>query len=242
MRFGVCLHAAAVTRSSLPLHQSDRRAIALALAAGAEVVVLETVGQRGTAPHAAGAALAAGATGVVRLVDPALAEATAQGIGFAVATALDALQVDLVLFGGDTDPDGVNDVPACVAHHMSAIYLDDVLDLKPSSAPVAGSASVGLSTDSVELTVRGTGWIRRARVPLNAVLGVAALDLPVAPGDAPAEKTAAQNTVRVITLAELNIDPALVRGRADGRPVIDAAARPLVTLQSGAAIATLLRR
>ncbi|MEP6652844.1 MAG: hypothetical protein ABJA82_05770 [Myxococcales bacterium] len=242
MRFGVCLHAAAVTRSALPLHQSDRRVIALALTTGAEVVVLETVGQRGTAPHAAAAAFAAGATRVVRLVDPALAGATAQAIGFAVATALDALQVDLVLFGGDADPDGVNDVPACVAHHMSAIYLDDVLDVQPSSSSVAGSAPTASSADSVELTVRGTGWIRRARVPLNAVLGIAAPDLPVATGGPPAGKAAAQNAVQVITLAELNIDPALVRGRSDRGPMIDAAARPLVTLQSGAAIATLLRR
>ncbi|MBC8134093.1 MAG: hypothetical protein H7X95_14020 [Deltaproteobacteria bacterium] len=51
-----------------------------------------------------------------------------------------------------------------------------------------------------------------------------------------------QGGVEILSLADLNVDPALLRSRHDHRGVIDVAPRPLVTLQSGAAIAALLRR
>jgi hypothetical protein len=235
--FGVCLHGAAVTRGTLGLHQSDRRAIRLGLAAGAQMVVLEAVGQRGSAPTAASAALAAGASRAVRLVDPALATADAHAAGFALATALDTLEVDLVLFGDDADPEGLHDVPACIAHHMSAIYLDDVDELRmlPSSP---GDPS---SPPALEVWGRSGGWLRRCHVPLNAVLGIAAPGFSEAQGP-PALSPAVQTAVTVLSLSDLDNDPALVGNRHDRRGVVDPAARPLVTLRSGDAIAALLRR
>lgn len=236
MRIGVCLHAGSVTRGPLRLHPSDRAAMASGLAVGAEVIVVEAVGDRGTAPRAAGEALAAGAARAVRIVDPALVTASAQATAFVLATALDALQVDLVLFGNDADPEGAHDVPACIALHMSAVYVEDVLELKlEDTAPAS-------STPSVSLTARSAGRIRRLRVPLNAVVGIAA---DLAPVTGPAVATALSATppvVEVFSLAEINVDPAQVRSRQDRRGAIDPAARPLVALNSAAAIAALLRR
>lgn len=242
MRFVVCLHGASVAHASLPLHPTDRQAIRLALAAGAEIAVLEAVDQRGSAPTAVSQALDAGAVRAVRLVEPILREADAHSTGFAMATVIDLLKVDLVLFGCDADPEGIPDVPASIAHHMTALFLPGVTALKTP-------ASVTTPPASIEAVVESAGWVRRLELPLNAVLGVdAGREVPPAFGSVPAAANRASTAVtpppaslQVVTLQDLHLDPALIRRRNDLRGVIEPAPRPLVTLKSPDAVAALLR-
>lgn len=237
MRFLVCLHGASVVRQALPLHPTDRHAIALGTAAGAEVIVLEAVSERGSAPMAVGQALDAGALRAVRLVEPVLASADAHSTGYALATAIDHLKVDVVLFGADADPQGVPDVPASIAHHMTALFLTGAVGLRTGDQP----------SGRLELVVENSGWLRRLQVPLNAVIGInpgrgsATAGPHVARGLDPSASTPPPATVQVLTLQDLRLDPALVRRRNDLRGVVEPAPRPLVTLTSAAAVAGLLR-
>jgi hypothetical protein len=239
VRFLVCLHGASVVRSSLPLHATDRHAIALGTAAGAEVVVLEAVGERGSAPKAVGQALDAGALRAVRLVEPALLATDAHSTGYALATAIDHLKVDVVLFGADADPEGVPDVPASIARHMTALFLTGAVGLKTGDQP----------SGRLELVVENSGWLRRLRIPMNAVVGInpGRGSATAAPGGAAGSEPGGDVTtpppasVQVITLQDLHLDPALVRRRNDLRGVVEPAPRPLVTLTSAAAVAGLLR-
>lgn len=234
MRFAVCLHSAAVARSWIRLHPTDLRAIGLGLALGAEVVAVEAVGERGSAPIAVGDALAAGAHEAVRIVDPALGAADADATGFALATALDILKVDLVLFGKDTDPDGLGDVPASIAHYMTALYVTDVVDISRS-----GNGDGELS--AVDVTIRGGAWLRRIALPLNAVVGITGGRTPPPP-KSPRDPGAPRRPAQVLKLSDLNIDPELVRRRDDRRGAIVSAPRPLVTLPSASSVANMLRR
>ncbi len=219
-----------MARSSLPLHPTDQRAIALVKGLGAEISVVEAVGERGSAPMAASQALSCGASRAVRIVEPALALADSHTTGFVFAATIHHLTVDLVLFSADADPEGLGDTPACIAHHMMALYLPGALDLR----------STGSGAGTVEITVRNSGWIRRLAVPMNAVVGIAA---GAPPTDQPLEDLppAKHTSVEVFTLADFNIDPALVRRRDDLRGVIEPASRPLVTLQSAVSVGALLR-
>ncbi|MES1165609.1 MAG: hypothetical protein ABUR63_07630 [Verrucomicrobiota bacterium] len=238
MRFAVCLHGGAVVRSALRLHATDRRAIELAVAAGAEVVAIEAVGERGSAPTAATQALEAGAHRAVRVVEPALAAADSHTTGFVLATALAGLAVDLILCGEDADPEGLGDVPATVAHHMGALYVCGALNLDISGA----AAPAGGAVEAVEVNLRAGSWIRGLRVPFNALIclaGDATLPPRATSAAAPGQK---RGGVQVLTLADLEIDAALVRRRDDLRGLIEPAPRPLVTLQSAAAVGALLRR
>ena len=232
MRFAVCIHGAAVARSWIRLHPTDVRAIGLGLALGAEVVAVEAVGERGSAPVAVGDALAAGAHEAVRVVDPALGAADADATGFALATVLDSLKVDLVLFGKDADPDGLGDVPSSIAHYMTALYVTDVVELNG----VGRNGGVA----AIDVTIRGGGWLRRVGLPLNAVVGITGgpPPHPRPPGD----PEATHKPVQVLTLSDLKIDPALVRRRDDRRGAIVSAPRPLVTLPTASSVAVLLRR
>jgi electron transfer flavoprotein beta subunit len=235
-------------RSSPRLHIADRHALAVARAAGAEIVVVEAVGRRGSAPTAVSEALAAGAGRALRLVDPALETADANATGFALASVFDRLDVDLILFGSDASSEGVVDVPACIAHHMSATYLEGALQLKAAESAFADNPS---GTDAgtrglpfVEVTVAAGAWIRRLQVPLNAVVGIVA-DAPFEVSARPASSSQVhvnQTRIEVLSLAELNMDSSLIPGRDDGRGVVDPSTRPLVTLHSVAAVAALLRR
>jgi electron transfer flavoprotein alpha/beta subunit len=237
MRFLVCLHGASVARSALPLHPTDRHAIALGTAAGAEMVVLEAVGERGSAPMAVGQALDAGALRAVRLVEPALLATDAHSTGYALATAIDHLKVDAVLFGADADPEGVPDVPASIAHHMTALFVTGAVGLK-----------TGDPTDTrLELVVENSGWLRRLRIPMNAVVGInpgrgsVTAARGTLGGLGANATTPPPATVQVMTLQDLHLDPALIRRRNDLRGVVEPAPRPLVTLTSAAAVAGLLR-
>jgi electron transfer flavoprotein alpha/beta subunit len=242
VRFAICLHAGAVAHASTPLHPTDRHAIRLARSAGAEVIVLEAVDQRGSAPTAVGQALDAGALRAVRLVEPALGTADAHSTGFALATVIDNMKVDLVLFGSDADPEGLADVPASIAHHMTALFLTGVVGLK-----VVAAANAGAPPSALEAVVENAGWLRRLEVPLNAVVGVdAGRDATAAlqasahlVGAAPATPPPA--AVQVISLQDLRMEPGLVRRRNDLRGVVEQAPRPLVTLKSATALAALLR-
>jgi hypothetical protein len=231
-----------VAHGSAPLHPSDRHAIRLARGTGAEVIVVEAVDQRGSAPTAVGQALDAGALRAVRLVEPALGAADAHSTGFALATVIDMLKVDLVLFGADAEPEGVPDVPASIAHHMTALFLTGVVGLRAAAAPTAGAAPT-----AIEAVVENAGWLRRLDVPLNAVMGVVAgreAGVAVPAGKGPggtASATPPPATVQVLTLQDLHMDPGLVRRRNDLRGVIEPAPRPLVTLKSATALAALLR-
>jgi len=258
LRLGVCLHAGAVVRSALPLHPSDRRALALSLATGAEVVVVEAVGRRGSAPTAISAALDAGAGQAWRLVDTALQRADAQATGFALASALDRLEVDLILFGDDADPDGIGDVPACIAHQMGALYVTGATELKVRGTT---TPATGLGTDlpgadrgasraaetCVDLTIETNLGVHRLGPLTNAVVGVAPDGAwPGVPTreehERPSHERPGRPPVQVISLDDLSIDPARVRRRQDGRGVIEPSSRVLVTLQSALAVIGLLRR
>jgi electron transfer flavoprotein beta subunit len=251
LKFAVCLHGATVARAGLRLHQTDRHAILLGLSVGAQIVIVEAVGERGSGPVAAAEALEAGAHRAVRIVEPALAATDAHGTGLVLATALDHLDVDIVLWGDDADPEGLGDVPASIAHHMAALYLTGALALR-----LAESGPTDVDAVTVGMTVRSGAWLRELRVPLNAVVGVAAPATPPATASAGAptllgDKAATvvgagkppkkRPPVQVFTFADLGLDPALVRRRNDLRGVVEAAPRPLVTLQSAAAVSALLR-
>lgn len=257
---GVCLHAGAVARSALPLHPTDRRALAICLAAGAEVVVVEAVGQRGTAPTAINGALDAGASQAWRLVDTALQRADAHATGLALAGALDRLEVDLILFGDDADPDGIGDVPACIAHQMGALYVTGATEL---TARGTTTPAVGLGADSpgagagggasraaeicVDLTIETNLGAHRLGPLTNAVVGIApggAWPAVLAPDEPEPHRhpRPGRPPVQVISLDDLSIDPARVRRTQDGRGVIEPSSRVLVTLQSALAVTGLLRR
>jgi electron transfer flavoprotein alpha/beta subunit len=224
----------------MSLHPTDRHAIGLACSTGAEVVVLEAVGERGSAPSAAGQALDAGALRAIRLVEPALAAADAHATGYALASVIDHLKVDLVLFGGDADPEGVPDVPASIAHHMTALFLTGAVGLK--SPRDQGGVPL-------ELVVENSGWLRRLQIPLNAVIGIesgrgdaaGSRRANVAEDEERGAVTPAPAGVQVLTLQDLHLDPGVIRRRNDLRGVIESAPRPLVTLKSATALAALLR-
>jgi electron transfer flavoprotein beta subunit len=228
LRFAVCLHGAGVVRSSRRLHPTDRHAIALGLAMGGEIVVIEAVGERGSAPIGVSDALNAGCSRAVRLVEPTLATSDAHATGFALASVLDHLKVDVVLCGGDADPEGIGDVPAHVAIHMGALYITNVVDLTAAGR------------DTLAATLSCGPWLRRLALPLNAVLVVAASREPHPLANGPRPKNAA--AIEIMTLADLGIDVAVVRRQSDLRGVIEAATRPLVTLHSAEAVGALLRR
>jgi electron transfer flavoprotein alpha/beta subunit len=224
----VCLHGASVVGSSLPLYPTDRRAIMLGLAIGAEVIVVEAVGQRGIAPVAVSESLIAGAKRAVRLVESALASSDAHTTGLVFASILDHLEVDLILCGSDADPEGIGDVPAHIALHMASLYLADVVDLTPINGDVVGA------------TVSCGSWIHQLEVPLNAVLPVAAWreSKPTASASYPANP----GGIEIVTLRDLGIDQAIVRKRNPLRGVVEFVTRPLITLRSAAGVGELLRR
>jgi hypothetical protein len=156
--------------------------------------------------------------------------------------------VDLVLFGSDADPEGLVDVPASIASHMAALYVSDVVNLEAAQdepndrdARPARDAKDATSAGSIVVEIRSGAWIRRLRLPANAVVGVApgpevsSPSSDLAPPADPPE-------VEVMSLGDLKIDPGFARRRSDVRDIIQSAPRPLVTLHSAAAVAALLRR
>ena len=248
MRFALCLHGAAVGPWGTPLHDTDRRALALGRAAGAEMIAIEALGEQGGVPMAIGAALDAGADGAILLRDEALLTADADATGYAFASIIDKLKADLVLFGCDADPAGLTDVPACIAHYMTALYVTDVVDMARPGRDGDGDGDADGDADAdeepavLELAVRAGGLRQRLETPLNAVVGIAAGLVAARPPTRDVDAPRPTPAARVFTLADLEIDPTLVRRRDAHRGIVEPAPRPLVTLQSAMAVVALLRR
>lgn len=241
MKALVCLHAGAAIRSEErpALHPTDRRALALALDLTGEVVALEMTAAVGTPSTALVQAIEAGAHRAVRVVAEELATTDALTGGLVLAAAVDRLQVDLVLFGSDADPEGAGDVPGALAHRRAALYLTAVEALTP--AGVEPGSGGGQGPGAVVATVRAGGWRRRVRVPQNAVLGIAASTTAPAPAAATEAAAAAGAGATVeLTLAELGLESSLIRRRDDRRGTVEACTRPLVTLESAVAVAALV--
>ena len=236
MRLAVCLHGAAVGASSLRLSPGDERALELAAKVASDVVVIELLSQSGTSPIAITRALGLGATRGVRIVDSALGVGDARTTGFVLGTALERLGVDVALFSDEAALEGVADVPASVAHHVTATYLTNAVDLRP-----------GTNGAGVVATVRHGKWLRDLELPGDAVVGIvgAPENAPRATrGDEPGaarDAEAAAPAIQVLSLADLQIDPTLVLRRSDPRGVIQNVSRPLVTVASAEALTELLR-
>jgi electron transfer flavoprotein beta subunit len=99
---------------------------------GSEVVLLSMA--PASAPETLRKALAMGATRGVHITDPALAGSCAVSTATVLATALKALEFDLVLAGVDTS-DGVGGtVPAAVAAHLGLPFLSYAAKIEPDEA------------------------------------------------------------------------------------------------------------
>jgi hypothetical protein len=233
----VCLRAGASAPAAERLHPTDARAVSLGRRLGAEIVALELVATPGAPPVAAAAAVAAGADMALRLVDRALGNADAAAAGLVLATVLRQLGPDLTLFGTDADPEGLGDVPGAVAHQLGAAYLVGLEDLAP--APAEHATDTGALAGAVAGTFRSGGLRRRLRLGAGcgAVLGLE----PSRSSEVAAPRAEAPPHITVLTLADLGIDPALVRRRDDLRGTVETTAHPLDTLTSRDALATLLR-
>jgi len=239
VRLAVCLHGAAVGASSLRLSPGDERALELAAKVASDVAVIELLSQSGTSPIAITRALGLGATRAVRIVDAALGVGDARTTGFVLGTALERLGVDVALFSDEAALEGVADVPASVAHHVTATYLTDVIDLRPST-----------NGAGIIATARHDRWLRDLELSGDAVVGIvgAPENAPRATrgsrGDGPDAANAAgvaAPAIQVLSLADLQIDPTLVLRRSDPRGVIQNVSRPLVTVASAEALTELLR-
>jgi electron transfer flavoprotein alpha/beta subunit len=237
LRIVLGLHAMTVTRTSPALHPSDRRALALARGLGAAALAIEALGTPGLAPRAVHQALAAGAAGAVRVIDAALAAADAHTTGFVLAEVMRRLDPDLILFAEDTDPDGALDVPAALAHRLGVPYVPQAVDVSARTA-----ASVNGAPSPFEVTLQRGPSTLRARLPRGAVVGVT-LDRGGATHDVQAPDAGATlSAIEILTLADLGIDPSLVRRRNDLRGVVEPAGRPaLLTTTAVASLADWLR-
>ena len=236
MKVAICLHGAAVVRTSLPLHPTDRNLVELGLKLGAETVALELVGTPGLAPRAMTEAVGAGATHPLRIVDEALGTTDAHAAGLVMERILHQLDPDLVLFSASADPEGLADVPAAIAFRRVVPCVSDVVSLSVERAAPPD--------DRHRFLARAWRGDRVAllEVPRGALLGIQAGEPAESPGlEAATDHTGGDVHIRVMTLPDLGVDRAQVRRRTDLRGVIEPAARPLVTTRSVASLVSLLR-
>jgi electron transfer flavoprotein beta subunit len=142
-------------------------------------------------------ALAAAAAERLWLSDSTLRADNPRGVGLALAHLARQRGADVILAGTVSSGDGLGLVPAAIAHHLQIPFLAAVEALEPAEPDPEGS-------NGVVATVRLGALRRRLRVALPAVLAVVgrpgAHAAPV-PGDAPA--------IRVLTAADVGLDPAL---------------------------------
>jgi len=237
LRIILGLHAMTVAQTSPALHPSDRRALALARGLGAAALAIEALGTPGLAPRAVHQALAAGAARGVRVVDAALAAADAHTTGFVLAEVMRRLDPDLILFAEDADPDGALDVPAALAHRLAVPYVPQVVDVTVRAGAAGESAP-----SPFEATLQRGPWTLRARLPRGAVVGVT-LDRGGAPHDVQApDARVPLSAIEILSLADLAIDPSLVRRRNDLRGVVEPAGRAaLLTTTAASSLADWLR-
>jgi electron transfer flavoprotein beta subunit len=238
MRVVVCLHAPRGERApgnsqgsgdgSASLNDDDAHALALGLALGATHTVTALLAGPPTDEGPLRRALDAGAARAVRLLGEGLGSADFHTLGQALAAVVKRLGADLILTGARSDDDGLGAVPASIARHLGAGTLH-VACIEALSA--AGD-------DAVEIVVRGGGRRRRLRVPLPAVLSVAAggTPPPVLPrpdGEPPA----------IETISLVDPDATVVRRRTEllGQPELPQRATEDVA-SADALVAALLRR
>ncbi|HEY2903697.1 MAG TPA: hypothetical protein VGL59_24140 [Polyangia bacterium] len=154
-------------------------------------------------------ALAAGATRAVRLIDDQMSTTDYHGLGQLLASAVRALDGDLVLLGSPFDDEGLGAMSAALAKHLGVVHVARV------EAMADGAADA-----SVEVTVRGGGRKRRLRVAAPAVLSAVAppttdVTLPTRASDAPPPPP-------IETLSLSDPEATVVRRRTEhlGRPEI----------------------
>lgn len=243
MRAVVLLHAGAVVRGPQPLHPADRDLISAVRRVGLEVAALELVGASGVGPRAMNDALAAGADRGVRVVSDSLATADAHASGLVTDRALSGLEVDLMMFASEADPEGAADVPAVIAWRLGAAYIPGVVVIGAPEVPAAPSDT---ATSGLTAIVVRAGELVEIDVPLKAVVGVesdAAMSAPAsaAPATTATHELAPAGAIRILTLLDLGLDATLVRRGYDQRGVVEPASRPLVTTRSIESLVTLLR-
>lgn len=196
MRVIVCLHAPHPSQG--PLGQDDARALAHALALGPPHTVTALLAGPATDDGPLQRALVAGAGRAVRLNGDDFGAADFHTLGQALATAVKRLGADLVLAGARSDDDGLGAVPAATARHLGFLCVSCIETLAVAEG------------DAVEVTVRGGGRRRRLRVPLPALLSVAAGP----PGGlTPPDTTGERAAVEVLPL--MDPDATVVRRRTE---------------------------
>lgn len=237
MKLAICLHGGAVAREALPLHPGDRALVAMGRRLGLEPIAVELLAAGGVAPRAVNEA-AAGLVRAVRVVDEALASADAPATGLVVERVLRELEPDLIAFVSAADPEGAADVPAVVAFRMGAAYVPGAFALTAATANPEGwpAFTARAWRGAVEVTLA---------LPRGAVVEVDPSGAPLSGAgplpDANEPGAAGPVPIRVVTLADLALDPTLVRRRDDLRGVVEPTARPLVTTKSSASLVALLR-
>jgi len=182
-------------------------ALALSLAATHEIIALlpDTAGHTESLERA----LAAGAARAVRLIDDQMSTTDFHGLGQLLASAVRALDGDLVLLGSPFDDEGVGAMSAALAKHLGVMHMARVEDV-----------AVGPTPNAVAVTVRGGGRKRHLAVSAPAVLSVVAP--PAADLVWPPTATGAPELPPIETLSLSDPEATVVRRRTDhlGRPEI----------------------
>jgi electron transfer flavoprotein alpha/beta subunit len=202
MNIVVCLHAPHPGDGSLG--RDDRHALAHALQLGPSHTVTALLAGSAADEGPLASALAAGVTRAVRLAGDDFGSADFHTLGQALATGIKRLGADLVLAGARSDDDGLGAVPASTARHLGFMHVACIETLAPGEG------------DAVEVTVRGGGRRRRLRVPLPAVLSVAA-----GPAELPAPPlTTGSGAAAVEVLSMVDPEATVVRRRTEllGQP------------------------
>lgn len=239
-----------MVRGAFPLHVADRELVALGARLGMETVAVELVGAHGLAPRAVTEAGACGLHRALRVVDAALAVADAPATGLVVERVLRRIAADLVCFSAAADPEGLADVPAAVALRLGTAYVPGVFALTgPDFRTVP---AVGGGVPHLTALARRGDLIVSLEIPPGAIVDVEVDPDPTAAGhmgpradpgpvhiaaEPPARVATA---IRVMALADLDLDPTLVRRRNDLRGVVETVGRPLVSTTSLASLAALL--
>lgn len=244
MKLAVCLHGGAVARTAMPLHPGDRALVALGRRLGLESVAVELLAAGGVAPRAVNEAGEEGLARAVRVVDEALATADAPATGLVAERVLRELKPDLIAFVAAADPEGAADVPAVLAFRLGAAYVPGAFELAAGASTPEGTASFtarvwrGALEVVLALPRGAVVEIDPTSAPASVLeTGLASLAITPPSPNMPT-KTA---PIRVVTLADLSLDPTLVRRRDDLRGVVEPAPRPLVTTKSSTSLAALLR-
>jgi electron transfer flavoprotein beta subunit len=163
MKVVVCLHAPRPQDGVLGRDDAHALAHALRLALEGQHTVTALLAGSSVDSGPLQRALGAGVPRAVRLVGEDFGSADFHTLGQALATGIRRVGADLVLCGARSDDDGLGAVPASIARHLGHLHVACIETLAPAA-----------EGEAVEITVRGGGRRRKLRVPLPAVLSVAA--------------------------------------------------------------------